>query len=144
MAGESRGVSALDRWNSSMFLNDFLIDRLRDGARGGVIISSLGTSWTSRKSKLPRPRERDDGTNRDRCLFGLAELRPVLRAEGEGKGEDTSRKSGERTATPSVEFLVGNGRRCARSDLCCSSMLALEDEGDEAEVLRRKDVRRSH
>ena len=144
MAGESRGVSALDRWNSSMFLNDFLIDRLRDGARGGVIISSLGTSWTSRKSKLPRPLDRDDGTNRDRCLFGLAGLSPMRRPEGEdeGKCDDTSRKSGERTATPSVEFLVGNGRR--RSDLCCSSMLALEDEGDEAEVLRRKDVRRSH
>ena len=52
-AGESRGVSALDRWNSSMFLNDFLIYRLRDGARSGVISSSLGTSWTSRRSKLP-------------------------------------------------------------------------------------------
>ena len=68
----------------------------------------------------------------------------MRRPEGadEGKGDDTSRKSGERTATPSVEFLVGRGRR--RSDLCCSSMLALEDEGEEAEVLRRKDVRRSH
>ena len=52
-AGKSRGVGALDRWNSSMFLNDFLIYRLRDGARSGVISSSLGTSWTSRRSKLP-------------------------------------------------------------------------------------------
>ena len=34
-AGESRGVSALDRWNSSMFLNDFLIYRLRDGRGAG-------------------------------------------------------------------------------------------------------------
>ena len=51
--GESRSVSALDRWNSSMFLNDFLIYRLRDGARSGVISSSLRTSWTSGRSKLP-------------------------------------------------------------------------------------------
>ncbi len=137
VADEVRGVSALDRWNRSMFLSDFLAMRLRDEVSEGGI-SSCGTSWTSRKSKVVRVRERDDGTKSDRCLFGLAGLRPVLRVVDEG---DTSRKSGGRTATPSVEFRVGKGRR--RSD-DCSSMLALEEEGNDAEVLRRKDVRRSH
>ena len=92
------GVMAFDRWNSSTFFSDLRADKLLVGAIGGGASS-------------PPLRERDDGTNSDRCLFGLLALcTPARRGIGGGSGSASgSRKSRVRRATPSVEFRVGSG-----------------------------------
>ena len=102
MADALSGVIAEDRWNSSTFFSDLRADKLLVGAIGGGASS-------------PPLRERDDGTNSDRCLFGLLALcTPARRGIGGGSGSASgSRKSRVRRATPSVEFRVGSGLGCS-------------------------------
>ena len=128
------GVMAFDRWNSSTFFSDFFADRLRVGVIGG------GADSSSRCRCSPCSRERDDGTNSDRCLFGLALLGPARRGVG---GGSVSRNSGVRSVTPSVEFRVGSGGLGSEA---WSSVLALPLERDKARPagLLRNGVRRSH
>lgn len=131
--GVLMGVMAFDRWNSSTFLSDFFADRLRVGVMGGADSSSLCLG-------RPRSRDREAGTKSDRCLFGLALFVPGCRGVGGGRG---SRKSGLRSATPSVEFRVGSRR--LDSDAWSSVLaLALEGDKDGPTDLGRNEVRRSH
>ena len=100
MADALSGVIPEDRWNSSTFFSDLRADKLLVGAIGGGASS-------------PPLRERDDGTNSDRCLFGLLALcTPARRGIGGGSASE-SRKSRVRSATPSVELRVGSGRGCS-------------------------------
>ena len=155
------GVNVFERWNRSKFRSDFRAESEgpvegsgpEPGGEGeGDAERAVGESSRRRGEGEARPssprrvlarsklgsRDRVEGTNSERCRFGLVPSRPYLRASGEG-GVGSRKTDARMAARPSTELRDDGGGRTRTP----SSVLEGVEE-PEVDVRRRSDVRRSH